>query len=99
MENSLEPRRELDEKFFVFGGCINIWLSAGLGFKNCYFGGAGWGGRGKSKTKKSVVGVYSGVGYDFGRGASGETKEVCVPCTNAGHFIPQSTYEDLDLIF
>lgn len=26
-------------------------------------------GKVKSKTKKSVVGVYSGVGYDFSRGA------------------------------
>lgn len=29
--NFLEPHRELDEKFFVFGDCMNIWLSAGLG--------------------------------------------------------------------
>lgn len=29
--NFLEPHRELDEKFFVFGDCKKIWLSAGLG--------------------------------------------------------------------
>ena len=70
-----------------------------VGGVGCKKRGAGWGGRGKSNTKKSVVRVYSGVGYDFDRGASGKTREVCVPCTNTGHSIPLSTYEDLDLIF
>lgn len=44
--------------------------------KKRYFGGGRLGRSGKVKHKKLVVGVYSGVGYDFSRGASGKPKEV-----------------------
>lgn len=66
-----------------------IWLSAGLGVKSVSFGGADWGGVGDSLTQiKSFIRANTGgVGYDFGRGAGGKMKEVCVSCTNAGHFI------------
>lgn len=89
MENFWSLTGNWRKSFFVFGDCINIWLSAGLGAKSVILEGQA-GAVGESLTQKLVFGVYSGVGYDFSRAASGKPKEVCVPCTNAGHFIPHN---------